>query len=156
MRVGVDRMDQTHPYLCAEVSPTGWLSVEGCGTGQGVLHQGDEPDMAHFRTRFRTIGLDRGRAEVDLLVGAGFAEVQTTRDRPGFKFGKATEEQPIEAAGPEASVATKSRLWLDNGGKTYMSADLSAGAAIIPAAPEVIGRGGAVVPFAAFTVGLGF
>lgn len=156
LRVGVDRMDQSHPYICGELSPLGWLSVEGCGTGSGFLHQGNEPDMAHFRTRIRTVGLDKGRTEVDLLVGAGFAEVQRTADRPGFKFGKATEPEPIEAAGPEASVAAKSRVWLDNGGRTYLSGDLSAGAAVIPGAPEVIGRGGPVVPFAALTVGLGF
>lgn len=156
LRVGVDRIDQQHPYLCGEISPLGWLSIEGCGTGNGFLHHGDEPDMAHFRTRFRTVGIDKGRAELDLLVGAGFAEVQRTADEHGFKFGKATEPDPIEAAGPEASVGLKSRMWLDNGGKTYLSGDLTGGAAVIPAAPDVLGRGTPVVPFAGLTVGLGF
>ena len=156
LRVGVDRMDMSHPYICGELSPLGWLSIEGCGTGNGFLHHGDEPDMAHFRTRIKTVGIDKGRAEADLLFGAGFAEVQRTADEKGFKFGKAREEQPIEAAGPEVSAAIKSRVWLDNGGRTYVSGDLSAGAALIPAAPAVIGRGGPVVPFAAFTVGMGF
>lgn len=156
MRVGVDRMDQSHPYICGELTPLGWLSIEGCGTGSGFLHHGDEPEMAHFRTRIRAVGIDKGRAELDLLVGAGFAEVQRTADRAGFKFGPATEPDPIEAAGPEASIGAKSRLWLDNGGKTYVSGDLTAGAAVIPGAPEVMGRGGPVVPFAALTFGLGF
>ena len=112
--------------------------------------------MAHFRTRARALGLDRGRAELDLLVGAGFAEIQRTADAHGFKFGKPTEAHPIEAAGPEASLALKGRLWLDNGGRTYASADLSAGAAAIAGAPQVLGHGGTLVPFAALTVGLGF
>lgn len=156
MRVGIDRIDQNHPYICAEVAPLGWWTLEGCGTGNGFLHHGDEPDMAHFRTRFRTVGVDRGRAEADLLVGAGFAEVQRTADEHGFKFGKATEEHPVEAAGPEASVGLKSRIWLDDGGKTYVSGDLTGGAAFIPAAPAVLGRGTPLVPFAGLTVGLGF
>lgn len=156
LRVGIDRLDQQHPVLCAELSPLSWLSVEGCGTGSGVLHRGDEPDMAHFRTRLRAAGIDRGRAEVDLLIGAGFAEVQRTADRPGFRFGPATEPEPIEAAGPEAAASVKSRLWMDNGGRTYLSGDVSAGAAVIPGAPDVLGRGGPVVPFGALTVGLGF
>ena len=155
-RVGVDRVGAKHPVICAEVAPAGWWSIEGCGTGSGVLHHGNEADMAHFRARLRTAGIDHGRTEVDFLLGLGIAEVQTTADEPGFKFGAPVDANPIEAAGPEASVAAKGRLWLDNGGRTYTSADLSVGVAAIPGAPAVLGQQGPVVPFAALTVGLGF
>lgn len=157
MRIGVDRVDVGHPFVCAELSPLRWLSVEGCGTGSGFLHHDpDYPDMAHFRARANVFGVGEGRTTADLLVGAGFAEVQTTADEPGFKFGQAKEPDQVEAAGPEASVSMKGRLWLDNTGRTYATADLNAGAALIPAAPEVLGQDGPVVPFAALTFGLGF
>lgn len=157
LRVGIDRADARHPFLCAEIAPLGWLSVEGCGTGAGFLHQDPSfPDMAHFRARARTATATTGRASVDLLVGAGFAEVQRTADQPGFLFGQARSSDPVEAAGPEASLSLKGRYWVDPAGKTYATADLNAGVAAIPAAPQVIGSGGPIVPFASFTFGFGF
>lgn len=157
LRIGVDRIDTQHPFLCAEASPLGWLSVEGCGTGAGFLHQDpDAPDMAHFRARARATSVQLGRATADLLLGAGFAEIQRTADRPGFLFGPERTADQIEAAGPEASVSLKGRYWLDAGGRTYATADLNAGIAAIPAAPVVIGDGGPIVPFASLTFGFGF
>ncbi len=156
MRVGVDRIDTEHPVVCGEITPLPWLSVEGCGTGSGFLHQGTEPEMAHFRTRGRLWGIDHKRSELDLLVGAGFAEIQVDKDEGGFKFGKAKDPDPIEAAGAEASIGTKGRFWVDKGGKTYISGDINVGAAFIPAAPEVMGGGKKVLPFAAMSVGFGF
>ena len=157
VRIGVDRLDVGHPFVCAEVSPLRWLSVEGCGTGAGFLHHDpDFPDMAHFRARARIVGVGDGRTSADVLVGAGFAEIQSTADQPGFKFGPAREAEPIEGAGPEVSVSLKGRLWLDSGGRTYATGDLNVGAAAIASAPEVIGTDGPIVPFAALTFGLGF
>lgn len=156
MRVGVDRVDSQHPFLCAEGTPVAWLSLEACGNGAGLLHRDDDPDFAHFRARARPVGYARGRGSVDWLVGAGFGEVQTTADAPGFKFGEAKEPTPIEAAGPEASSSVKGRYYVDPAARTYLSVDLTAGAALIPAAPTVLGRGGPVVPFTSLTVGLGF
>ena len=155
LRVGVDRLDSQHPFLCGEVTPLSWLSFEGCGTGSGLLHQGTEPEMAHFRTRGRIWGADHQRTELDLLVGAGFAEIQVAEDAHGFKFGKARSDDQVEAAGPEVSLSAKGRVWVDKGGRTYVTADLNAGLAIIPAAPVVTGGGNAALPFAAFTVGFG-
>lgn len=155
LRVGVDQLGPSHPYLCGEVSPLPWLSLEGCGTGSGFLHQADEADMAHFRSRFRAAQWTRGRGELNLMVGGGFAEVQNTADRPGFKFGTPKEAAPVEAAGPEASVGLKGRAYLDPAGRTYFTADWSSGAAYIPGAEAVMGAG-PVVPFTAVTMGLGF
>lgn len=157
LRVGVDRLEELrHPYLCAEGAPTRWLSFEACGNGAGFLHQDPSPDTAHFRALGRVAGAGVGRAAVDLRVGAGFAEVQRTADAPGFRFGKAREPEPVEAAGPEVAASIKGRLWLDGGGRTYLVGDLTGGLAIVPAAPEVFGQGSPAVPFAAVTAGLGF
>lgn len=155
LRVGVDQLGPSHPFICGEISPLPWLSVEGCGTGSGFLHQGDEPDMAHFRSRFKAAQWSQGRTELNLLLGGGFAEVQSTADQPGFKFGTPKESDPIEAAGPEASVGVKGRAWLDPQGKTYVTADWTSGAAYIPGAEAVLGAG-PVVPFTSLTMGLGF
>ncbi len=156
MRTGVDDRFAGHPVLCAEISPLPWLSVEGCGTGNGFLFQADAADMAHFRARASPFKWTAGRTELSLLGGLGFAEIQSTADEPGFRFGKPQEPNPVEAAGPEASAAVHGRAYLDANGKLFTSADITAGAAYIPGAPDVIGHGGPTVPFAALTVGLGF
>jgi hypothetical protein len=156
LRAGIQTISLQNVYLCAEGSPTAWLSFEACGNGAGILHQAPVSDIAHFRSRIRAASGSIGRLDTDLLVGVGFAEVQTTADRPGFKFGQARSADQIEAAGAEASIALKGRYWADRGGRTYVSADLNAGAAVIPAAPTVMGSQGPLVPFAALTVGLGF
>jgi len=153
LRVGAQSIDGRHPYLCGEGNPLAWLSIEACGTGAGILHQSPGYDMAHFRARVRALHAQTDRADIDLLVGAGFAEVQVGQDRGGFRFG---EQAPgsVEAAGAEASLSVKGRFYTTPG--TYLVADVNAGAAVIPGASAVFGRGGPVVPFAAATVGLGF
>lgn len=156
LRVGVDRADQQHPFLCAEGTPVSWLSIEACGTGSGFLHRDEDPDMAHFRAKGRVIGAKAGRGTIDWLVGGGFAEVQRTADEPGFRFGPARDPDQVEAAGPEVSTSLKGRFYVDPGARTYVTADLNAGIAAIPGAPTVMGTGGPIVPFAALTVGLGF
>jgi len=153
-RVGAGTTDLHHPTVCAEVAPVAWLSVEGCGTGSGFLHHGDQPDMAHFRARAASKTWRRGRSEVDARLGLGFAEIQSTADQAGFLFGEARTADPIEAAGPELSASAHGRWWLDQA--FYATADLNVGAAHIPAAPDVMGRGGPVVPFASATFGFGF
>ncbi|MCB9676711.1 MAG: hypothetical protein H6737_16460 [Alphaproteobacteria bacterium] len=153
LRIGAQSIDGRHPYMCGEGNPLAWLSIEACGTGAGIFHQSPGYDMAHFRTRVRALHGETGRADLDLLVGAGFAEVQSTTDQAGFRFGR-QPEGAVEAAGAEGSVSVKGRFFTTPG--TYLVADVNAGAAVIPGAPQVFGRGGPVVPFATATVGLGF
>lgn len=159
LRVGADRLDELrHPVICAEGAPLAWLSFEACGNGAGILHQDPEStDMAHFRARARVAGAQRGRGTLDGLIGAGFMEVQrTSQDEAGFKFGQARSPEQVEAAGPEVSATVKGRYFVDPGARTFVSADLNVGAAVIPAAPAVMGSGGPVVPFGMLTIGLGF
>jgi hypothetical protein len=156
MRIGADRVDPTHPFLCAEGTPLAFLSIEACGTGSGVIHNDPAPDMAHFRARGRVLGTASGRGTVDWLVGAGWTEVQSTIDEPGFKFGQPQSPEQVEAAGPEVSTSAKARYWFDPGARTYLSGDFNVGVATIPGAPQVMGAPSPVVPFAALTLGLGF
>ncbi len=157
LRGGYDRLDDlSHPYLCLQGMPLGFLALEACGTGAGVLHQGDGTDMAHFRAKAEVLEVGGGRARASLMPGVGFAEIQVGQDRPGFQFGEAKELAPVEAAGAEASLSIQGRYWVDPGARTYVTGVLDGGAAVIPAAPAVTGGGGPVVPFASFTVGFGF
>lgn len=153
LRVGAQAADLPTPFLCAEVTPVAWLGVEGCGTGAGILHQSDGFDLAHFRARVRALHREVKRSDLDLLVGAGFAEIQRGQDEAGFRFGQ-QEAGAVEAAGAEASLSAKGRFYTTPG--TYLVADVNVGAAIIPGAPEVMGGGSPLVPFAGATVGLGF
>lgn len=155
MRVGVDSSARAAmPYICAEGYPLSRVSLEACGTGAGVLHQGPAAEMAHFRGRFTALEHETGRLQGGLLLGAGVAEVQSGADAPGFRFGEAQSDDQVEAAGAELSASLKGRIWVDE--RAYIVADLNAGAAFIPAAPTVMGAEGPVLAFGALTLGLGF
>lgn len=155
-RGGVDTQFAGHPTLCVEGLPTAWLSLEACGNGSGFVHQDDVADMLHLSARLAPVRWTEGRWGVDLLAGAGLAEIQTGRDAPGFRLTRPVEPDPVEAAGPELSAAVKARRWLDPGARTFASTELAAGVAMIAGAPDVLGHGGTSVPFASWTVGLGF
>ncbi len=155
VRLGVDDRTGGHPVVCIKGSPLRAWSVEACGTGQGILHDGEGIDMAHFRGRFAPVTFTRGRLDGEFALGAGLAEIQAGRDEPGFRLGRA-EDGAVEAAGPEVSASLAGRVWLDTTGRTYLTADFTAGAAYIQGAPNVLGQGEATVPFAGFSAGLGF
>jgi hypothetical protein len=142
------------PTVCVEGYPLSRLSLEACGNGSGVFNGSQGGDFAHFRARATVAERDVGRAELAALVGAGLAEIQSAADRPGFLLGQAREPAQVEAAGAEASISGKARVWLSGG--SYLVGDVNVGAAYVPAAPVVVGAGGPVVPFASFTMGLGF
>ena len=154
MRVGAETVDLLHPYVCAEVYPLAFLSLEACGNGAGFLHQGTSGDMAHFRLRGTVLSKHWERFSADLLFSAGFAEIQRGEDEPGFLFGKAKSPDQIEGAGPEFSISVKGQYWFDK--RAFLVADLNAGAASIPSAPIVMQRGSPVIPYAGLSVGLGF
>jgi hypothetical protein len=143
------------PTVCVEGYPTGWLSFEACGNGNGVWHEAPAADFAHFRGRVKVAGVAAGRSSLDLVLGAGVAEIQSTVDAPGLRFGPA-DDGAVEAAGPETSLTLRGRRWVDPAARTYATAGLDVGAAAIAGAPKVLGTPGQLVPFAQLTVGLGF
>lgn len=154
LRVGADTAGSLEaPQVCMEGYPIAWLSVEACGNGSGIWRQNVGTDVAHFRTRVRALHSQNGRLEAELLPGIGFTEVQVGEDRAGFLFGQARSADQVEAAGAEASLSAKVRVWVD---RAYFVVDVNAGAAIIPAQPVVTGATGPVLGFGAVTVGAGF
>lgn len=136
------------PTVCGELG-TKWIGVEACGGGLFA----PVGELVHFRVEGNVPVLDRGRWTATVQPGVGILEVEAGEDRPGFRFGAAQPGQR-EGAGVEASAAVKARYWAS--GRVYVSGEISAGAGWVPSAPVVIGQGGAVVPFALTTVGLGF
>jgi hypothetical protein len=141
------------PVICADVRPIERLSFEMCGNGAGFLHQAPVADMAHFRARGLFAQRDEGRWQALFFAGAGLAEVQNTADRPGFVI-RDPGAPAVEAAGPEVSLSAQGRAWVQE--RVYSVAEFNVGAAYIPGAPAVLGRGGRAVPFAQLTVGMGF
>ena len=96
----------------------------------------------------------KGRMDLNVLVGAGLAELQVAADEPGFKLGAARSDDQVEAAGPELSAGLKGRAWILPG--AYVVGDLNVGGAYLPAAPQILGTGGPLLPFATVGLGLGF
>jgi hypothetical protein len=144
------------PTVCVEGYPASWLSFEACGNGSGVWHDAPVPDFMHLRANARVAGIAQGRSALDLVVGAGLAEIQSTVDEPGLRFGVPDGDTAVEAAGGEAALTLRGRQWIDAGARVYTTAGLDAGAAAIPGASKVLGTPGQIVPFAQLTVGLGF
>jgi hypothetical protein len=111
---------------CAEVTPlegtlvvggvpwhTG-LGVEACGNGSGFLFQSPAPEIAHFRARLKTWAFDTPWGWFEPIVSAGFAELQTGGDVPGFSFG-APDAGGNATAGPEAGASMRYKLPLPLG-----------------------------------------
>ena len=157
LRVGVAAAPGTGAgpaVVCAQVSPLARVGLEACGNGSGWWHSEDVPDLAHFRARAVVAEGARGPLEGGVIAAAGFVELQSGPDAPGFKFGEPTERNPVEAAGPELAVGAQGRWWAHE--RAYVTADLTVGAAHVPGAPAVAGTRGPAVVFGALTVGAGF
>lgn len=155
LRGGLDSIGRGRvPQICGEVHVLPFLALDACGTGATWFHQQAADEMSHYRVEGTVPLLSDGRGEVLLQPGLGFAEVQAGNDAPGFRFETDAAPAANEAAGPEASLSVKGRLWLHE--KVYGIAEANAGLAHIPAAPAVMGRGAPNVPSATLTLGLGF
>lgn len=142
------------PQICGEVHVLRYLALDACGTGATWFHQQAADEMSHYRVEGSVPLLADGRGELWLQPGLGFAEVQAGNDAAGFRFRDTPEPGQNEAAGPEATVSVKGRLWLHE--RVYGIAEANAGLAHIPAAPAVMGIGSPTVPSATLTLGVGF
>lgn len=149
-----DGVTPDRPAFCVAGLPHRRIVLEGCGNGSGLFHHADAPELAHFRGAAVLVDHSQGALDLSLLLGAGLAELQVAADEPGFKTGAARSSDQVEAAGPEASMGFKGRWWGLPG--AYLVGDVNVGAAHLPAAPAVLGRGGTVLPFATIGVGVGF
>jgi hypothetical protein len=137
---------------CGRLQPLRRVSVEACGNGAGVLHDQAGADFAHFRLTAAAWQRRARGVDWSLGVGGGIAEVQRSKDAPGFRFGAARAEQ-VEAAGAEATLGLTARR--HNEGVGHWVMDLTAGVAHIPGAPAVMGAAGPTVPFVGLSMGAG-
>ena len=104
-RGGISSVNEAQrPTMCLEVLPWGPLSLEACGTGAGILHSAAGAEMAHFRTKWTALTWKLDSSNLKVQPGIGFAELQLTADKPGFRFGSQGGDS-IETAGPEGSVS---------------------------------------------------
>lgn len=140
------------PELCLELSPWQPIALEACGNGAGFLHREYRPELAHFRARWRLLQWTLPGATLEPQLGAGFAELQIGEDAPGFAFGRVAGG--TATAGPEAMAALRA-LWPVGGGFELL-ADLSGGAAWLPAAGQLAVAQSVFHPFASFSIGVGF
>jgi hypothetical protein len=152
LRIGTASSDSNHrPTVCLEVRALARLSVEGCGTGSGFLHNAEGGELAHFRAKW---ALSRGVIAGGLWraqLGVGFAELQLGADNPGFVL---RPSGGVEATGPEASASAQ---WLKPvTGGWEMLVSLSAGMAWVPGAGELQVAQDTLQPFVAFEVGAGW
>ena len=154
-RLGGATSDATgRPTLCLDVRIVKGLSVEGCGTGQGVIHDELGSEMAHFRGNYSFFEGHTSRGTGRVRGGIGFAELQVGLDRPGFHFGDPDAVDRGSVAGPEGAVQGQ---WLIPIGKGVEAiASFTAGVAIFASADKLIVPQSNVQPFASFEVGLGW
>ncbi len=155
LRVGGSSSDpEGHPSVCLEVSPLSFLSVEGCGTGSGFLHDSSQPELAHFRSKFALGTFRNDRAWFRPQLAVGFAELQVAEDSPGFDF-DGTGPEGVETAGPEAGVSLKMLVPVRGGFEIV--GDIGLGVAYLKHAPALTRDATEPVVFSAgATLGFGF
>ncbi len=154
LRIGADSANENgRPVICMEVR-VGWqLSVEGCGTGSGILHHGDGAEMAHFRAKWLVHRGVIAAGQLRLQAGVGFAELQLGDDRPGFSFTDSGAGN-IETAGPEGALSLS---WLrPMAGNWEFLVHASAGMAWMPHASDLVLPQDDYQPFVAIELGAGW
>lgn len=146
-------IDGARPNLCVELAAGGRLSVEGCGNGSGFLFADPQPELAHFRAKWRLGSWTLAGGMLEARAGAGFAELQVAADAPGFSFGRASDDGAA-TAGPEGSAFLRWSLPLGRGFEGLVEAAVAA--AWLAGAPALVRPAGAFQPSALVTVGAGF
>ncbi|MBZ4414869.1 hypothetical protein [Myxococcus sp. RHSTA-1-4] len=142
------------PELCLELSPVSFLSLEGCGTGSGLLHGDPEPEVAHFRTKLRLVSFDKeGWGTLQPFLAAGFAEAQVGRDDPGFQF-TGTDARRVATTGPEMGLGLRFLRPLASGFE--LVGDLNLGMAWLPYGPDLVEPVDTWLPSASLSFGVGF
>jgi hypothetical protein len=142
-----------HAYLCLEGSPLWFVSIEGCGTGSGFLHEDDAPETAHFRTKLSPGIWKWNEGFLQPHVDLGFAELQVGEDTSGFDFA-GTGPDGVETAGPEAGLGI--RLLYPLSRMVEIVGDASVSYAWMPHAPDLVDPHSEHQLTASFTLGVGF
>jgi hypothetical protein len=151
-RVGAS-LSARRPTLCLELSPLDRISVEGCGTGSGFLHQDPEPEIAHFRAHFRLTSWKAPIGWLQPRLSAGFAELQVGEDSSGFHF-NGTGPTGVETAGPEVGASLRALLPVYSG--LELVGELGLNVAWFRHAPQLLRPQSAWQPGASLSFGVGF
>lgn len=153
LRVGLASSDEVQrPTVCLEVVAFRGASIEGCGTGSGILHDEVGRQIAHFRVNVPVYRRAMAGGWSSLRGGLGFAELEVGPDRPGFDFG--APNQPNSVAGPDASLSMQ---WLRPlGSGVELVATASAGVAWFSRADLLVIPQSAFQPYVAFEIGAGW
>lgn len=153
LRAGLASSDDVgRPAICLEVVTVFAVSVEGCGTGSGILHDEVGRQIAHFRANVPLVRRRAWGGQLALRGGIGFAELEVGTDRPGFDFGEANNVAAV--AGPDASFSAQ---WLRPvGGGVELVANATAGAAWFTGARELVVPQDRLQPYVAFELGVGW
>jgi hypothetical protein len=143
----------THrPEFCGEVGI--WrISVEGCGSGSGFLHHDSNPELTHFRAKFKISSTKTPLGWLETRAMAGFAELAIGSDDGGFAFG-GTNASRTSTAGPElgASLRLAYPLWVG----FELLAELSASLAFFNFAPQLLQPQAMLQPSAGLSIGAGW
>ena len=153
LRAGLASSDAVgRPAICLEVVTVFSVSVEGCGTGSGILHDEVGRQIAHFRANIPLLRRTGWGGQLSLRGGLGFAELEVGADRPGFDFGAANNVAAV--AGPDAAFSAQ---WLRPVGRgVELVANASAGTAWFTGARELVVPQARLQPYVAFELGVGW
>ncbi len=152
LRVGAATTDDNgRATICLEVSVWRQLSVEGCGTGSGFLHQDDGSQMAHFRAKWALWRSKLPRGDFIVQAGLGFAELEIGADEPGFDFGSPDGNS---ASGGEVAASVQYQAPFGRGFELVASGSI--GIAYISGANELPTSPSRAQPFASFELGVGW
>lgn len=153
LRAGLASSDTVgRPAICLEVVAIWQVSVEGCGTGSGILHDDVGRQIAHFRANIPITTTTRWGGRFALRGGLGFAELEIGDDKPGFDFGEA--DTPASVAGPDAGLSVQ---WLRPvGAGIELVANASGGVAWFAGAEDLVVPQRELQPYVAFELGVGW
>lgn len=153
LRAGLASSDDVgRPTICMEVVTVFSVSVEGCGTGSGILHDEVGHQIAHFRANVPVLVRAAWGGRIALRGGLGFAELEVGDDRPGFDFGEANNVAAV--AGPDAAASAQ---WLRPvGAGVELVANATAGMAWFSGARELVVPQARFQPYIAFELGVGW
>ncbi len=152
-RIGAQSSNPAHPEICAEFAPLELVSVEGCGTGNGFLFKGPDPDLAHFRANVKLMSWETTIGFVQPRLALGFAELQVGEDASGFDF-TGTGPMGTETAGPEAGLSL--RVLTPVVGGLELVTELHASVAVFAQAPRLVRPQAVAQPTLGLSLGFGF
>lgn len=111
VRAGLASSDDVgRPAICLEVVTVFAVSVEGCGTGSGILHDEVGRQIAHFRANVPLVRRRAWGGRLSLRGGLGFAELEVGPDRPGFDCKRCVNPTWIASArAPNVPACASSR-----------------------------------------------